>query len=582
MWPTDHTRWCSDAAVASTAKDAGDTEQDADQGKDDSEDTDDSQHDIADEVSDDETQSTVGSEQGASEANSQNTAASHNTDQNTEEVGEATAAGASEQAEVEVVGNAAEEDTGEADAAEDVDKDATEQDTSTEDDTSTDGEDPTQDESADAAQDSTAGGEADMVDETNEPGDDDATEPSDMDDNEVAEAEVFLQNGKALRSPLFFSTEDADLQPYLHPSIPAPRVLAAKRTNRELQSQRQKRDLNKASKALEQFKQKLKREERTIAAPAPGPAASPGVAPAPAPAVKIDPYAMCKELCKYDDGMDGDFDMCNAGCRTHVDAGGDLESLFNFVSEETHNKQGGETMENYFEEKTGEAIPDCKPTLELDPNIEFSIVDFNSDGKLTRDEMNKWGEKACVPSALANQIMDAADVDNNEEVTPAEYNAIGEDTEFENTIDKVADKETEGEDQYEPVQLPAFRHEDFNSNGQLEKDEVMKTFKEEIRRRIPTLDEAGVDAMAAEHKQELLEDLDKLDKNGDGQINEEEYSAMHSGGMGEELAEAASVDNNNLPDPDDLKREYGASAQSPPGVSASPLAAASAFLAREA
>jgi len=329
---------------------------------------------------------------------------------------------------------------------------------------------------------------------------------------------------------------------------------------------------------LEQFKLNLNHEEQTVAAPAPGPAASPGLAPA--PAVEIDPFAMCGELCKFDTGMDGDFDMCSADCRSYVDAGGDVASLKAFVTAETHNKAGGEAMEKYFEKKTGEDIPDCKPTLELDPNIDFNTVDFDGDGKLTRKEMNMWGEKACVPTELANQIMDAADVDNNEEVTPAEYNAIGEDTDFENTIDKVADKTTKGEDQYEPVQLPAFRHVDFNSDGQLDKDEVLKNFKEEIRRRIPTMDEAGVNELAAEHKQELLGDLENLDKNGDGQINEEEYNAVHNGGMGEELGEVAAVDNNNLPDPDDLKREYGASAPSPAG--AAPPAAASAFLAREA
>jgi len=235
-------------------------------------------------------------------------------------------------------------------------------------------------------------------------------------------------------------------------------------------------------------------------------------------------------------------------------------------------------MEKHFEDTTGKSIPDCKPSLELDPNLDFKVVDFNSDGKLTRDEMNQWGEKACVPDELAQQIFDAGDADFNNEVSPDEYNAIGEDTDMENVIDKVADKTTEGEDQYEPVQLPAFRHVDSNADGQLDKDEIMNIFKQEIKRRIPTMSDAAISSLAAEHQQELLKDMDTVDKNADGGLNEEEYQSMHQGGMGEELSEAAAADN-NLPDPDDLKREYVAAAPSPAG--AAPPAPAAAFLARE-
>merc|ERR1719217_1371593 len=110
----------------------------------------------------------------------------------------------------------------------------------------------------------------------------------------------------------------------------------------------------------------MKQHEENAAAPAPGPAGAPG--PAPAPAAKIDPYQMCKDLCQFDTGMDGDPDMCNTDCRTYVDAGGDLKSLKDFVTDETYNEQGGETM------------PDCKPSLDLDPNVDFKVVDFNNDG----------------------------------------------------------------------------------------------------------------------------------------------------------------------------------------------------------
>jgi len=264
------------------------------------------------------------------------------------------------------------------------------------------------------------------------------------------------------------------------------------------------------------------------------------------------------------------------------------------VTDETYNEQGGEDMEKHFEKKTGQDIPDCVVSLELDPNVDFKVVDFNNDGKLTREEMNQWGAKACVPDELAQQIFDAGDADFNGEVSPAEYNAIGEDTAVEKVIDTAADKETKGEDQYEPVQLPAFRHIDGNSDGQLDKDEIMNIFKQEIKRRIPTMSDAAISSLAAEHQQELLKDMDTVDKNADGVLNEEEYQAMHQGGMGEELAEAAAAPN-NLADPDDLKREgVGAShveyrkvaspagAPSPAGAAPPPSPAAAAFLSREA
>merc|ERR1719329_828658 len=94
--------------------------------------------------------------------------------------------------------------------------------------------------------------------------------------------------------------------------------------------------------------------------------------------------------------------------------------------------------------------------------------------------MNLWGEKACVPNELAHQIFDAADADFDETVTPAEYNTLGEDTEIENSLDKVVDKMTEGEDQYEPVQMPAFRHVDGNGDGSLDNAEIMTCSKERL------------------------------------------------------------------------------------------------------
>jgi len=329
------------------------------------------------------------------------------------------------------------------------------------------------------------------------------------------------------------------------------------------------------------------------AAPAAAPAAAPSGAPGPAPAIdlsKIDPWKMCDELCKYDTGMDADHGVCVTDCRSYVDAGGDIKSLRDFVTDETYNEQGGEKMEKYFETKTGMQIPDCKPTLDMKSDFGFNVVDADSNGELTRDELNIWGKKACVPNEMAQQIFDFADGNFDDRVTPAEYGTIGEDTDAEDVLDKHADKETKGEDQYEPVQMPAFRHVDGNNDGQLDQVEIMDMFKREIKKRIPTMAKADVDALAAEHQKELLKDMGKVDTDADGKLNEEEYKkAAASKGMGEELSEAAAVDN-NVTDPDDLPRSgpkgggpgAGTAAAGAPAAAvaaaAAPAGAASSFL----
>jgi len=150
-------------------------------------------------------------------------------------------------------------------------------------------------------------GEADSEDSTQ-------GQESEASDNEEddGDAEAFLQKGKALRQPVMFSTDDADLQPYLHARVVAlrpTRILAARKSRRQ----------------------------HVLAAPAPAPAGAPGSAPAPA-AAKVDPDQMCKDLCQFDTGMDGD--SCVTDCRVYADSGGDLKSLKNFVTDETYNEQG--------------------------------------------------------------------------------------------------------------------------------------------------------------------------------------------------------------------------------------------------
>lgn len=392
------------------------------------------------------------------------------------------------------------------------------------------------------------------------------------------EAESFIQKS---RQPRLFSSEDEDLQPYLHP-----RAWAARKAAKEHHLMKRKdavRELDDSSAELAHFMavEQGNNAKTLEAAPAPAPAASPGAAPAPA-APPIDPYKLCDELCQYDTGMDGDVDMCTVDCHTYVDAGGDIESLRGFVVDETYNEQGGEKMEEHFEKVTGQQIPDCTPEHPMDdsmaPQEVFKILDENSDQQISKEELNAWGAKQCVPNEMAEQMFTAADADRDGLVSYDEFNILGEDTGIEDAVDKVTDKLTEGEDQYEPVQMPAFRHVDSNSDGKLDKDEVMNIFKNEIRRRIPTMSDADVTKLAGEHKQELFKDMEKVDTDGDGVINPEEYAAAHQEGMGSEMAEAAAADN-NLPDPDDLHRDPTPAAPGPsPAASPAPAAV---FLSRD-
>merc|ERR1712232_1307135 len=87
----------------------------------------------------------------------------------------------------------------------------------------------------------------------------------------------------------------------------------------------------------------------------------------------------------------------------------------------------------------------------------------------------------------------------------------------------------------------------------------MKMFKMEIRRRIPNMADEELESLAEEHQKELMEDMEDVDENEDGLINQKEYENMHSEGMGKELSEAADQDN-NAPDPDDLSRDPKAKA----------------------
>jgi hypothetical protein len=325
-------------------------------------------------------------------------------------------------------------------------------------------------------------------------------------------------------------------------------------------------------------------DEEAAGAPAvsPFPAPSPGPG-APSPGPLPDVYKLCGELCKHDTGMDGDMDFCVTDCRSYVDAGGDVDSLMNFVTDETHNKQGGEQMEKKFEAITGKSIRDCKPSVSVDKVPTFKFVDADKSGGISYKEANAWGLKACVPNELVYQIFDLADKNRDKQVTPSEWKDMGEHTAFESTLDGFADQWTKGEDQYEPVHMPAFRHVDSNNDGELDDNEIMKLFKLELERRIPTMSAVDRDTLAKQYEAQILTDVMKLDLNGDKTINAVEYGAAAGRGMGRELYEAAQ-NPNNLPDPDDLSRNPISASPAPAtpgGIAAQSPASAAVLLASE-
>jgi len=333
-------------------------------------------------------------------------------------------------------------------------------------------------------------------------------------------------------------------------------------------------DLEKETLAL---KKDVQHQLDAGAAPAPAKGGAPGPSPGPAPgpAVEKDLYKLCDEMCKHDTGMDGDLEYCLVDCHSYVDAGGDIDSLMDFVTDETYNEQGGEKMEDKFESMTGKDIPDCKPSIPVEKVPSFDSVDTDEDGQISKKEVEAWGLKACVPNELVQQIFDIADSNYDAHVSHKEWKAIGENTDIEQVLDTFTDKLTRGEDQYEPVQLPAFRHLDVNSDEELDADEIMKLFKDEIKRRIPTMSSTDVDAMAKQYEDDILRDVMKLDLNGDQRINAVEFDAPVGGGMGKELYEAAQ-NPNNLPDPDDLSRTPGGGAPAPGPAAPNGLAPAPA------
>lgn len=259
---------------------------------------------------------------------------------------------------------------------------------------------------------------------------------------------------------------------------------------------------------------------------------------------------LCKELCACDSGPDKE--SCMAECRTHDT--GELKDLKDFVADEDYNELGDNAMSKKFEKETGVKTPKCTPTIDTNEAPTFESVDKDGSGGISRAEMDDWSLTACVPNELSHQVFDVADVDFNQEVSPSEWADVGEDLKIEQILDQFADRRTKGEDEYEPTELPGFGDIDTTQDGKLDEDEIMKMFKDEIVKRIPNMPPQQVDAIAGRYKEEVMQDMGKLDTDGDGMLNEQEYQAAADNNMGKELQEVAK-NPNNLEDPDDLHQD---------------------------
>jgi len=250
-------------------------------------------------------------------------------------------------------------------------------------------------------------------------------------------------------------------------------------------------------------------------------------------------------------------DTCITECRTHEDVAASQEdALDDFVEDKSENEpsgKGGEAMEEVYEEHYGNGtIADCVP--EYDPEggqVAFEDVDSNADGLVSADEAIAFGEKMCVSDEMTMQIFDMADADQDKELTPEEWDSVGEESAAEEAIDKAVDSVSEGDQEYSEVKPPYFDDIDADGDGVLSKEEAEEALMLELSRRFPGKSQEELEEMAAELEDEMWK---KLDTDGDGVLSKEEWEAPEQGtpeNLGSEIGEAAAADE-NAEDPDDL------------------------------
>lgn len=271
-----------------------------------------------------------------------------------------------------------------------------------------------------------------------------------------------------------------------------------------------------------------------------------------APAPVESGSAGCWELCRHAKGLGSS--ACMTECKMYTDVAPNTdEALKAFVEDETVNEAGGEDMERAYEKMSEERVRSCVPQFEGSPK--FTDIDANGDSVISKSEIIGFAKKMCVSDEMIRQMFHEADRNQDGDVNPIEFDKGGEDTQLEEGVDMMMDTHTGGDDEYNPVKLPALEAFDADGDKKLSKEELRDAlFFEHNQRFSKTATKKELREWAEAQKDVLESLLFLLDTDGDGKISEDEYNTMdlhdHLGG---EMKEAQDANHDGV-DPDNLRR----------------------------